>query len=695
MVRSGSKSLTAISMILGSLLLLGAFSEGAVPEKSKRFTESGFFDLEFAVAPEISPDGNKIIYVRQARDIMADRRYSNLWMINFDGTDPRPLTTGRNNYGSCLWSPDGRRIIFISDRDGSSQIYQRWMDTGQTVQLTNLQFPPLGVSWSPDGKYISFTSFVPGPPLAIGKPLAAPPGAKWADPPLVIDKAVYRFDGVGYYKPGYWHIFVIPAEGGTPRQISSGNFHHGGLGFSGAQPVWTPDGKYLLISANRKEDYEYEPAGTEIYEFSVADGTCRALTNRKGPDADPVISRDGKFVAYLGFDDRYQGYQVSQLYVVNRDGSQPRLLSGKLDRDVAQLNWASDGSGVYFLYDDQGNTKLGFSSMDGSLKQLTGNIGGLGTAYGRFARYYSVSNNGRFAFTYTRPDVPGEIAVMSLDNRTVKVITAVNEDILARTTLGQVEEIWYTSSLDKRKIQGWIIKPPDFNPAKKYPLILEIHGGPFANYGDRFDVEKQIMAAHDYVVLYTNPRGSTSYGQEFGNLIHQAYPGDDFYDLNSGVDAVMAKGYIDPENLFVTGGSGGGVLTCWMIGRTERFRAAVSQFPVVNWYSFSLTADMYTEAAKYWFPGFPWDYAEHYLKRSPISLVKNVKTPTVIMTGEQDLRTPMSESEQYYQALKLLKVESVLVRVPGESHGIGRYLSHSLAKTMTIINWFDQHKKKP
>jgi acylaminoacyl-peptidase len=239
------------------------------------------------------------------------------------------------------------------------------------------------------------------------------------------------------------------------------------------------------------------------------------------------------------------------------------------------------------------------------------------------------------------------------------------------------------------------MKPPDFDPSRKYPLILEIHGGPFANYGDRFDTEKQVMAARGYVVLYTNPRGSTSYGEEFGNLIHHKYPGDDFFDLNSGVDAVVAKGYIDTDNLFVTGGSGGGVLTCWMIGRTPRFRAAAPIYPVINWYSFNLTADISAFVTKYWFPGPPWDNVEHYEKRSLLSVVKNVKTPTLVMTGEEDYRTPMSESEQYYTALKLLKVETVLVRVPGEPHGITRRPSHHAAKISYIINWFDQHRAKP
>jgi len=276
----------------------------------------------------------------------------------------------------------------------------------------------------------------------------------------------------------------------------------------------------------------------------------------------------------------------------------------------------------------------------------------------------------------------------------MRVLTAINQELLQQKAPGRVEEIWYESSKDKRKIQGWIIQPPNFDPAKKYPLILEIHGGPFGDYGDRFDFEKQVWAALGYVVLYTNPRGSTSYGEEFANLIHHAYPGDDFDDLNSGVDAIVAKGYIDTNNLFVTGGSGGGVLTAWTIEHTTRFRAAAALYPVINWYSFVLTSDI-PFTSKYWFPGNPWDNTEQYMKRSLTDQVGKIKTPTLVMTGEEDYRTPISEAEQFYSALKLLNIEAVLVRVPEEPHGISRRPSHHIAKMLYVAGWFDQHKSKP
>jgi acylaminoacyl-peptidase len=674
------------------VILLGSPAAWA-DKPAKPLSIDDVFNLQLAVDPQISPDGKRIIYVRQFNEIMTDQRHANLWIVNADGTDNRPVTTGNYNDASPRWSPDGTQIIYISNRDGSPQIYRRWLDSGQTAKITSLTSAPAGIAWSPDGKWVSFAAHVPESAKPLIQMPTPPEGAKWAEPAKVIDKLIYRFNGAGYLKPGYTQIFVVPADGGTARQISQGKFQHGGAaGLFASEAVWTPDGKYLIMSANRHSDPDSEPLNTEVYEFSVADGSVKALTDRKGPDDNPVVSPDGKHIAYMGFDDKYQGYQVRKLYVMNRDGSGARLLTGALDRDAFSPRWAPDGSGVYFLSADHGNTGLHFISLDGKMRKLAGNVGSGTSAYGG-GTAFSVAKNGSFAMTYTRPNVPGDIAVGDGGDKAPKVITAVNEGLLTGRTLGEVEEITYESSKDHRKIQGWIIKPPGFDPAKKYPLILEIHGGPFANYGDRFDLEKQLMAARGYVVLYTNPRGSTSYGEEFGNLIHHAYPGDDFHDLNSGVDAMLTKGYIDPDQLYVTGGSGGGVLTCWVIGHTPRFRAAVTVYPVINWYSFVLTADIGPWIHKYWFPGLPWDNVEHYEKRSLLSVVKKVKTPTMVLTGEADYRTPMSDSEQYYQALKILGIESVLVRVPDEPHGIQARPSHHMSKILHIIGWFDKHRE--
>ncbi|MFN0112572.1 MAG: prolyl oligopeptidase family serine peptidase [Blastocatellia bacterium] len=678
--------LTALIFVCGWL--------SSAQAQSGKLTVNDIFNLEVANDPQISPDGKRIVYVRQFAEIMSDRRMSNLWIVNVDGTDHRPLTTGNSSDASPRWSPDGKQLAYISSRDGSAQVYRRWMDTGETAKLTNLTQAPSGLNWSPDGKWLSFAMLVPEAPASIIKMPAAPEGAKWAEPAKVIDKLVYRYNGVGYLKPGYNHLFVLPAEGGTPRQVSSGKFQHGGGQVWGASDaVWTPDGKSLLISINRNDNYEIEARDTDVIEYSVADGSVKKLTSRKGPDGNPQISPDGKLIAYLGFEDKFQGYQVTRLHVMNRDGSNQRIISGNWDRDVRNIAWANDSNGIYFLSDSEGNTGFYFTTLDGAVKKLFGNVASGTGASGGGA--FTIAKNGAFTITIGNTNAPGEIASGNLSNPAqLKALTAVNEDLFASKKVGEVEEIWYNSSKDNRKIQGWIIKPPGFDASKKYPLIIEIHGGPFANYGSRFDLEKQLMAASGYVVLYTNPRGSTSYGQEFGNSIHHAYPGDDFFDLNSGVDAVVAKGYVDTDQLYVTGGSGGGVLTCWMIGRTTRFRAAVTVYPVINWYSFVLTSDIGNWTVNHWFPGFPWDNVEHYEKRNLLSVVKNVKTPTMVLTGEADWRTPMSDSEQYYQALKLLGIESVLVRVPDEPHGISVRPSHHMSKLLHIIGWFDQHRKQ-
>jgi acylaminoacyl-peptidase len=672
-----------------ALILAAALTAILWGADSKRLTLMDEFQLELATDPRISPDGKRIVYVRQFADVMSDKRYSNLWITNSDGTDHRPLTTGNFNDTAPRWSADGAQLLYISNREGSSQIYRRWMDSGETAKLSNLTQTPSGVAWSPDGKWISFVMLVPDSPSKIATLPTPPEGAKWADPAKVIDRLTYRFNAAGYLKPGYQHVFLLPAEGGTPRQLSTGSFQHGGPVVRTSDPVWTPDSKHVLISTNRHDNWELEPFNTEIYEFRASDGAMKTLTTRNGPDGAPVVSPDGTKIAYTGFDDRRQGYQVTRLYVMNRDGGNPQLMSGAWDRDVANVKWAPDGSGVYFTSDDRGNSGLYFMKPDGTPRQVARNLGSGVSAYGGGGTF-TLSKTGTIALTQARPDRPGDIGAVASTGGAVRLLTAVNEDLLAGKSLGAVEEIWYESSKDKRKLQGWIIKPPDFDPSKKYPLVLEIHGGPFANYGDRFDWEKQMLAASGYVVLYTNPRGSTSYGQEFGNLIHHAYPGDDFFDLDSGVDAVVARGFVDPARVYVTGGSGGGVLTCWMIGRSTRFRAAVTVYPVINWYSFVLTTDI-PWTASYWFPGMPWDNVEHYEKRSLLSVVKNVKTPTMVLTGEADYRTPMSDSEQYYQALKLLGVESVLVRVPDEPHGISVRPSHHIAKVAYILGWFEKH----
>ena len=487
-----------------------------------------------------------------------------------------------------------------------------------------------------------------------------------------------------FNQPGFRHLFILTAEGGTPRQLTTGHFNHGGT------PSWSPDGKTIYFSANLREGWEKDPSNSEIYALDVATGDLKTLTTRDGPDSSPTVSPDGTKIAYTGFDQKYLGHQNSVIRVMNADGTGIKTLGMELDRGAGSLRWAADGKSLFFTYSNEGNGKVARISLDGEVGVLAENFGGLslGRPYGGGA--YSVSGNGRFAFTLTRPDHPADLAV-GKQGEDSRRLTHLNDDLFGHKDLAQVEEIWWKSSHDGLDVQGWIAKPPGFEASKKYPLLLEIHGGPFSDYGDRFAAEIQLYASAGYVVLYTNPRGSTSYGEDFANEIHHNYPNNDYDDLMSGVDAVIAKGYIDDQQLFVTGGSGGGVLTSWIVGHSGRFAGAAVQKPVINWYSWVLTADIPT-AYLTWFPGLPWDHLEHYMKRSPISYVKNVTTPTMLVTGEVDYRTPMSESEQYYQALQLVGVESALVRIPEASHGIAARPSHLISKVQHILAWFERYR---
>ena len=675
MERKSSKSILTLIFLI--------FFTSVQGQISKTFDPIDVFEIEYASDPQISPDGENVLYQRNFKDIMTDRNLSNIWMVNFDGSFNIPITTGNKNDFSPRWSHSGNKFTYKSNVDGKTQLYLYDVASKSIQKLTNMQSSIGNVIWSDDDKYLLFTSFVEKTDNKLISMPKKPKGAKWNQPPIEIDDMVYRYDGGGFRRPGSTQIFVLSSEGGTPRQVTE-------LDKNINSPVWMNNEK-ILFSANLSENSDFEPSNSDIYLLDIPTGDIKKLTERFGPDYAPKVSPDKKHIAYLGYDDKFLGYQQNSLYIMDADGGNVKLVSDGFDRNISNINWKQDGKGLYFQYDTEGMTKIAYMSLNGKVKDIVDELGGLSLGRPYSGGSYTMSDNGRYAFTYGNVYNPADLAVGF--NGSKNRLTKLNDDLFKYKSLGKVEEVWYSSSYDGKKIQGWLVYPPDFDPNKKYPLILEIHGGPFTNYGFRFSAEVQLFASAGNFVLYTNPRGSTSYGKDFANLIHHNYPSQDYDDLMSGVDHVIERGYIDENNLFITGGSGGGVLTSWTIGKTDRFKAAVVAKPVINWYSFVLYADNISYFYKYWFPGMPWDNLEEYMRRSPISYVKNVTTPTMLLTGEDDYRTPMAESEQYYAGLKLNKVESMLVRIPGADHGIASRPSNLIAKVNSILAWFNKYKE--
>lgn len=667
-------------LILVSTLILLPLTAQA---QQKNFDWLDVFELEYSNDPQFTRDGESVIYVRTFMDIMKDRKRSNLWIVDTDGNNNRPLTNGLNNNSNPRLSPDGRMLAYISNESGKSQIVIRFMDSGETFEVAQLQTGASRLSWSPDSKYIAFSAHVPGKAKTYAPLPKAPEGAEWAEKARYIDELQFRRDGSGYVKPGNSHIFTVPALGGTPHQVTSGAFNHN------SEIAWAADGSILYFSANRHDNHKVETRDSEIYAVDLMSGNISPMTDRFGPDSNPKISPDGNMIAYTGSNDERMSYHNNHLYVMNTDGTGIKNLIPDLDRSVGTFHWV--GKAIYFQYTDLATNKIARVNMSGDVYQVTEGVSG--TSFGRpySSGTFNVTSDGQIVMTYATAMDQANIGVVGRRGGDVTQITDINGDLLDHRKLGTVEEVWYKSSHDGLDIQGWLVKPTDFDPSKKYPLILEIHGGPFSAYGPHFSAEIQLMANKGYMVLYTNPRGSTSYGYEFANKIHHNYPSNDYDDLISGVDHVIGMGNVDPDKLYVTGGSGGGVLSSWIIGKTDRFKAAVVAKPVINWTSFTLYSDMSLSSAKYWFGSMPWDDQEQYWKRSPLSLVGNVTTPTMLLTGESDLRTPMPESEQYYQALKMQEVEASLVRIPGSYHGITARPSNLITKIQHIVKWFDEH----
>ena len=654
------------------------------PKPLNRIALEQYLDFEDVQSPQLSPDGTQIIFTRRWVDKMNDRYATNLWQLNADGSHLHSLVQGSD----VRWSPDGKRIAYIAKGEPSgSQIWVRWMDAeGATSQISHLTEAPGNLEWAPDGRSIAFTMNVADTSQArawrIAMP-APPKGAKWVEPPKIVTRLKYRSDHTGFDDDTWTHIFVIPSDGGTPRQVTNGDWNHG-------PPSFSTDGKWIAFASNRVPDAEHVFRESQIYAASIETGEIKQLTHHKGTNASPIYSPDGKYIAYMSADSIYHAADNDpKVTLMSADGSNRRVLTASLDRTVSGVMWAPDGSGVYFDVSSEGSTNLYFASLSGQVRPVT-----TGT---HMLSVTKVSAGGLAVGVRSTSLKPNDVVTFAVPKTgtvsTFTQVTAVNDHLLAGKSLAQTEEVWYTSK-DGLKIQGWIVKPPDFDPKKKYPLILDIHGGPHGMYNVAFSYARQNHAALGFVVLYTNPRGSTGYGLKFTNAITNAYPDKDFDDLMAGVDTVIGRGYIDTKNLFVYGCSGGGVLTAWVVGHTDRFAAAAVQCPVINWISFVGQTD-----GPGWYENFDkpfWEDPSEYLRRSPIMYVGHVKTPTILMTGVLDLRTPMPQSEEFYEALRLRNVPTALLRFNNEWHGPDRNTpSNFLRVHLYLHSWFEKYMTKP
>ena len=479
--RHKSRFLSAVSLVICTFFSLSIFADETAPA----FGAMDVFELEWASDPQISPDGQEVIYRRMGFDIMKDKRRGNLWRVRADGENHQKLTNFEGNETSPQWSPDGQRIAYVRNagKEGA-EIYVLWLDSGRSARITHVEGSPSHLRWSPTGTHIAFAMTAKtAAPLLVKRP-SAPEGAKWADKPRVTDRLYHERDGSGYVEPGFSHVYVVPAEGGTPRQVSEGNFHH-------RKPEWRSDGRALTITGNRSENWQYDFRNSEVYTIDLVSGDIAPLTTISGPDDSPLPSPDGQWVAWLGFTDKRQAYQVTRLRIAKPDGSAMKELLVNLDRSIDAIHWAADAGGLYYQYDDKGRTKIGYVTMDDRNELIADNLGGtsIGRPYGGGS--FSVSAKGDIAYTYTRPEFPADVAIATPNGP--RKITHLNSDLLGHRALGETRELWWESRVDGLQTQGWITLPPDFDPAKKYPCWSKITAGPSVTMASDFHRKYSFM----------------------------------------------------------------------------------------------------------------------------------------------------------------------------------------------------------
>lgn len=668
------------------LIITMGWHGGAASAEIDRFEPMDVFDLEYANYPQVSPDGTRVLYIRRSFDVMRDASRASLWLVDLKTDEHKPLLADFGSYGWPTWNHKGTKVAYTTANRRRHQIRMLDLEYGRSALIVDLPTAPGWLAFSPDDETLAFTrSVVAETEAPLYKAPKRPKGAKWAASARVIESVRYQFDGRGIVAPSYAHVFVVPAEGGTSTQLTVGDFQNNG------PLIWQPDGHDLIFSSNRDPNWALQTFESDLYSVAVGSRALTQLTDFSGREYAPELSQDGTQLLYLTQSSQRATYRPSRLWRQSLNNGERRPLGETLDISIEAASWSSQDQKVSILYDERGQRKLAELNLKGKLKVLTDAVGGttLGRPYlsGQFD-YQS----GTHAVTFAGPDRPADLAIIQAGK--LRQVTHLNEDLLGSKSLGAVQEVTYASDFDGTEIHGFYLTPPDFDPSQQYPMILEVHGGPHLAYGKFFSAEMQLMAASGYIVFFDNYRGSTSYGEAFARLLQGKYASrEDFRDHMSGVDHMINKGFVDPQNLFVSGGSAGGIAAAYAIGLTDRFNAAVAAKPVINWISKTLTADSYVYQINHQFSGPPWEQFAEYWQRSPLSLMANVVTPTMLLTGEEDRRTPISETEQFYQALKLKGVDAAMVRLPGSSHGIAGRPSRLLSKVGHSLAWFQRYRK--
>ena len=683
------------SIALAVLLATAAPVLAATP-----FEPADLYRLSMVTDPKVSPDGNRVLFTRATFDIQTDMRMGEFWLATITGkaVDKRLLLPATAKATGAEWSPDGNRIAYVAPWLGKPQLWVMDVAAGIGRVVTTGKLAPRDLAWSPDGTRIAFVARVEAPAPAVAGMPDKPDGATWAAAARVISDFSYRGDGTGYTAPGADHVFMVVADAlaPVPARLTRADARANRDQVTAGGLAWTSDGRRIVYAARLRDRNELLAGETDLYSVAVdADAAPLRLTDTDGSETAPQLSPDGTMLAYVGALASPKFYAQPDLWVRALAGGTATNLTRALDRPIIDARWAPGGKGLYAFYNDAGLTRVALVPVDGGKPRIVVNaIGGtrlyLPSAGGNWSQ-----GGGTFAYTTVEADRPAGLGIQR-GGREIAHIDF-NAEWRACKRIGKLERVTWRSSAGALPIEGWVQYPPDFSANKTYPLALEIHGGPNGDYGPYFSITHQLYAAAGYIVLFANPRGSIGYGERFANGIDPAYggsyPGDDHADLMSGVDAMLTRPYVDGRNLFIGGGSGGGLLTTNAIGRTDRFRAAAALRPVTDWTVQALTSDIQALTLSNWVPGNPWDNHEVYWKRSTLSLVGNVKTPTLLIDGDADWRTPIAQTEAYYQALKFRGIDAMMIRLPEAGHTMGRP-SQWLATNLAVIDWYGRYLVK-